>query len=46
MWTSGNMKRTDRNRDLLIAALVVASFAIAPNLTLAADCPAPVDRAV
>ena len=38
------MKRTDRNRDLLIAAFVIASFAIAPNLTLAADCPVPVEN--
>jgi predicted secreted acid phosphatase len=38
------MKRTDRNRDLLIAAFVVASFAMAPNLTLAADCPVPVEN--
>jgi len=44
MWAGGNMKRTVRNRDLLIAALVVASFAIAPNLTLAADCPVPVEN--
>ena len=38
------MKRMDRNRDLLIAALVVASFAMAPNLTLAAACPVPVEN--
>jgi predicted secreted acid phosphatase len=38
------MKRTDRNRNYLIAASVVVSLAIAPNLALAApaDCPAPV----
>ena len=38
------MKRTDRNRNYLIAASVVVSLAMAPNLALAApaDCPAPV----
>ena len=44
VWGRGNMKRTDRNRNLLIAASVVASLAMAPGLTLAAAdvCPAPV----
>src|ERR1700680_355191 len=38
------MRRTNRNRTLLIAASVAASLAIAPNPALAAavDCPAPV----
>jgi hypothetical protein len=38
------MKRTNRNRTLLIAASVAASLAIAPNPApaAAADCPAPV----
>src|ERR1700733_1872948 len=39
-----DMKRTERNRTLLIAASVVVSLATAPGLALAApaDCPAPV----
>jgi hypothetical protein len=39
-----DMKRTGRNRNLLIAASVVVSLATAPGLALAApaDCPAPV----
>jgi len=39
-----NMKRMDRNRNLLIAASVVAFLSIAPGCTLAApaDCPVPV----
>jgi predicted secreted acid phosphatase len=38
------MKRTDRSRNLLIAASVVAALSVAPSLTLAAadGCPAPV----